>query len=120
MKVVAFTSVALFTTGCMMGDPRTTKFENESGSPITVSYTDTAFGMSDRLTIEASKHKDLYPNYLFKKLASLEVRDGKQRYSLDIAGAARLATACSEYCTLTYLGRGKLKIRTWEGYGDAG
>lgn len=120
MKVTAFTSLALLTAGCMMGDPRTTEFENESGSTITVSYIDTAFDMGDQFTIETGKRKDLYPNYLFEKLASLKVRDGKQWYSLDAAGAARLATACSEYCTLTYLGRGKLMIGTWEGYRDAG
>ncbi len=105
-------------TSCIIGDPRTTEFENATSNKLSVSYTDRGFRMDQKIKIDPHAVERLWPNYHFSKLANLKVTEGMRRFGLSTKGASRLAAYCAKMCTLTYWGEGRLTIREWEGYAD--
>ncbi len=55
--------LALPLSGCIMGDPRTTEIENDTGNIIAVKFDEKAFNLGSRIVIESNTVGNLWPNY---------------------------------------------------------
>ncbi|MFT4057900.1 MAG: hypothetical protein QM681_25595 [Novosphingobium sp.] len=113
MRLAFLIPALLPLAGCIIGDPRTTEIENKSAHIIVVSFTDGAFDMSRRIEIQPNSVGNLAPNYQFSDLKYLKIIDGGHSYDMQ-ALSSRLSKICSEYCTLSYEGNGRLTTREWK------
>ena len=100
--------------GCFYGDPRETQLENKSGKEIRVAYLDGAFDIDGEVRISPNSSYGLSPNYQFSELKVLNISENRVIYRLTEDLHHKLLKVCHSYCTLTYLGEGRLVIRKWE------